>query len=188
MNEQHTLRVSKFLSKHLRHAPAAIGLTLDEGGWVAVEQLLVAASRHGVPVSRAELDEVVMTNDKQRFAFNETGTRIRANQGHSVDVDLQLEPTTPPDILYHGTTDQVLSIILRDGLSKRRRQHVHLSIDTVTASKVGGRHGKPVILSVVAGKMAADGFAFYVSTNGVWLTDRVPPQYLAVHTHEVPKR
>ncbi len=182
MNDKHKIRVSKFLSKHLRHAPADIGLTLEDGGWVAVEQLLAAASRHGVAITRADLDEVVSTNDKKRFAFDETGTRIRASQGHSVEVDLQLEPTAPPSVLYHGTTDAVLALILRDGLLKMRRQHVHLSLDTATALKVGTRHGRPVILVVDAGKMAADGFVFFVSANGVWLTDHVPPHYLTMHT------
>ena len=184
MNDKHKVRVSKFLSKHLRHAPAEIGLTLEEGGWVAVELLLAAAANHGCRITRAELDEIVTTSDKQRFAFDESGTFIRASQGHSVEVDLQLEPTTPPDVLYHGTTDAVLAIILRDGLNKMRRQHVHLSNDIATALKVGGRHGKPVLMSVAAGKMAAGGFAFFVSANGVWLTDSVPPRYLTVVSPE----
>lgn len=182
MNDKHKVRVSKFLSKHLRHAPADIGLKLEDGGWVAVEQFLAAAARHGVPITRDELDEVVDTNDKQRFAFDETGTRIRASQGHSVEVDLQLEPTSPPPVLYHGTTDAVLTLIIRDGLLKMRRQHVHLSLDVATALKVGTRHGQPMILVVDAGKMAADGFVFFVSANGVWLTDHVPPHYLTPHT------
>ncbi len=188
MNDKHKVRVSKFLSKHLRHAPAAIGLTLDDGGWVSVEQLLAAAGRHGCPITWEQLNEVVESNDKKRFTFDGAGTRIRATQGHSVLIDLQLVPVAPPEVLYHGTTDGALTAILRDGLSRMRRHHVHLSIDTATALKVGGRHGNPVILVVAAGMMAAEGFPFYVSANGVWLTDRVPSRYIAVLPPDVNPR
>ncbi len=180
MDQKRKVRVSKFLSKHLRHAPADIGLTLEPGGWVAVDQLLAAAARHQSPITRAELDEVVATSDKKRFAFDETGTRIRANQGHSVEVDLQLEPVDPPDVLYHGTAEPVLPAILAGGLLKMSRHHVHLSKDVETAVRVGSRRGKPVVLAVAAGKMAGDGFRFFVSANGVWLVDCVPPEYLTV--------
>jgi putative RNA 2'-phosphotransferase len=178
VDDKHRVRVSKFLSRHLRHAPADIGLTLEPGGWVPVEQLLAAAARLGRPITRAELDEVVATSDKQRFAFVDTGSRLRANQGHSVEVDLQLDPADPPAVLYHGTVAAVLPAILAGGLLKMRRHHVHLSKDVETATRVGSRHGKPVVLAVAAGKMAADGFEFFVSANGVWLVDRVPPEYL----------
>jgi putative RNA 2'-phosphotransferase len=179
VDEKRKVRVSKFLSKHLRHTPADIGLTLGPGGWVAVDLLLAAAARHQCPITRAELDEVVATSDKTRFAFDGTGTRIRANQGHSVEVDLQLEPADPPAVLYHGTAEPALPAILASGLLKMNRHHVHLSRDAVTAVKVGSRHGKPVVLAVAAGKMAGDGFEFFVSANGVWLVDRVPPEYLS---------
>lgn len=180
MDHKHQVRVSKFLSKYLRHAPGEIGLTLEPGGWVAVDLLLAAATRHGCPVTRIELDEIVATSDKQRFAFDETNTRIRANQGHSVDVDLELDPADPPEVLYHGTAEAVLPAILAGGLLKMRRHHVHLSRDAGTAVRVGARHGKPVVLAVAAGKMAASGFRFFVSANGVWLVDTVPPEYLTV--------
>ncbi|OWK47251.1 RNA 2'-phosphotransferase [Fimbriiglobus ruber] len=180
MNDKHRVRVSKFISKHLRHAPAEIGLTLEPGGWVGVDTLLAAAGAHGFLISRAELEEVVAKCDKQRCAFDETGTRIRANQGHSVEVDLELDPAVPPELLYHGTALRTLPLILDGGLLKMARHHVHLSRDFETALKVGGRHGKPVVLSVAAGKMAGDGFTFFVSSNGVWLVDRVPPTYLSV--------
>lgn len=181
MTEQQRVRASKFLSKHLRHAPAEIGLTLDPAGWVPVADLLAAVARHGRPLSRAELDEVVAGCAKQRFAFDESGDRIRANQGHSVEVDLELTPTAPPAVLFHGTAHANLDAILADGLVKMRRHHVHLSKDVETAVRVGARHGKPVVLAVDAGKMSADGFAFLVSANGVWLVDAVPAAYLTVH-------
>jgi putative RNA 2'-phosphotransferase len=174
------VKVSKYLSKHLRHQPERLGLTLEEGGWVAVETLLQACAANRFPVSRDELNEVVARNDKQRFSFDPTGTLIRANQGHSTAVDLQLEPRTPPDVLYHGTAEVNLDSVFATGLNKMARHHVHLSLDVTTASKVGGRHGKPVVLVVDAAAMVRDGFTFYCSANGVWLVDSVPPQYLRV--------
>jgi putative RNA 2'-phosphotransferase len=172
------VRVSKYLSLHLRHQPERLGLTLAEGGWVPVADLLAACARDGFPVTRAELDEVVRTSDKQRFALDPTGTLIRANQGHSVAVDLQLEPAEPPALLYHGTGAASVAPILATGLDKRARHHVHLSADVATATRVGARHGEPVVLVVDAAAMRRDGHAFYRSTNGVWLTERVPPAYL----------
>jgi putative RNA 2'-phosphotransferase len=145
-----------------------------------VDLLLTAAARHGCPITRIELDEIVFTSDKQRFAFDETEARVRANQGHSVEVDLQLDPADPPDVLYHGTAEAVLPAILAGGLLKMRRHHVHLSRDVETAVRVGARHGRPVVLAVAAGKMAANGFRFFVSANGVWLVDAVLPDYLTV--------
>jgi putative RNA 2'-phosphotransferase len=180
VDEKRRVRVSKFLSKYLRHEPDALGLTLEPGGWVPVEAVLAGAERAGFRITRDELDEVVRTSDKQRFAFDGTGTKVRANQGHSVEVDLQLEPAQPPSELYHGTADRNVPGILRDGLQKRARHHVHLSPDTGTATKVGGRHGKPVVLVVDAARMWADGHPFFRSANGVWLVDEVPPQYLRV--------
>jgi putative RNA 2'-phosphotransferase len=178
MDPKHLVKVSKFLSKHLRHQPARLGLSLGHGGWVDVDALLAACADHAFPVSRAELDEVVATNDKRRFSFDPSGTRIRANQGHSVDVDLQLEAAAPPDVLYHGTAARNRDVIRASGLSRMARHHVHLSADVPTARTVGAWHGRPVVFAVDAAAMARAGLAFFRSANGVWLTDRVPPEYL----------
>lgn len=171
-------RLSKFLSRHLRHAPEDLGLALRPGGWVPVADLLAACARAGRPLSLGELREVVATNDKQRFSFDDTGELIRANQGHSAEVDLQLEPATPPDVLYHGTATHFVDTILADGLKRMKRHHVHLSLDVPTATKVGSRHGKPVVLVVDAAAMSRDGAVFYRSANGVWLVADVPARYL----------
>jgi putative RNA 2'-phosphotransferase len=178
MNTQRLVRISKYLSKHLRHQPERIGLQLQSGGWVEVDALLQACTRHGFPLTRAELTEVVARNDKQRFAFDDVGTRIRAQQGHSVPVDLELAPTAPPSVLYHGTVARNLQAILRDGLLPMSRQHVHLSPDVATARVVGARRGTPVVLAVDAAAMHLDGFQFFCSGNGVWLVAHVPPHYL----------
>jgi len=170
--------VSKYLSKHLRHQPEALGLTLESGGWVSIDVLLEAAAAKGFPISYDEFLECVETNDKQRFSIDDSGDRVRANQGHSVAVDLQLESRVPPDFLYHGTVERFLASIESQGLLKGRRHHVHLSIDVATAIKVGARRGKPIILTVEAAEMHRAGHTFFVSTNGVWLTDSVPPQFL----------
>lgn len=180
MTTDQITKKSKWLSKHLRHSPERIGITLEEGGWVEVDTLLKAAHRNLMMISREQLDEIVEKNDKSRFSFDETGTKIRANQGHSVEVDLQLEPQTPPDVLLHGTGKQNRESIFRDGLVKGRRHHVHLSRDLETATKVGTRHGKPIVFKVDATGMSRDGFQFFCSDNGVWLTDAVPPQYLSL--------
>jgi putative RNA 2'-phosphotransferase len=178
VDEKQTVKVSKRLSRILRHDPASVGITLDAAGWVAVDTLLAALARHGARVSRADLDHVVATNNKRRFAFSDDGRSIRASQGHSVEVDLGLPPSDPPAVLYHGTTGRVLEAVLREGLRPMSRQDVHLSADTGTAVRVGSRHGRPVVLAVDAAAMAADGHEFRVSANGVWLTDAVPPRYL----------
>ena len=180
MNEKRRVTVSKYLSKHLRHTPAEIGLTLEPGGWVPVADVLDAAARHQFRISREELDEVVATCDKQRLALDATGLKIRANQGHSTAVDLQLLPKTPPETLLHGTGSQSVEAIRRDGLKKMARQHVQLSEEQDTARKVGARHGKPVLFVVEAARMHGDGFAFFQAENGVWMTDHVPPSYLRV--------
>ncbi len=172
------VRTSKRLSRHLRHAPGEIGLVLGEGGWVAVADLLAALAAHGRAVSREELAHVVAHNDKRRFAFDETGERIRASQGHSVPVDLGLPESTPPPVLYHGTVAAALAAIRREGLRPMRRHHVHLSADVATAARVGSRRGRPVVLRVDAAAMAEAGHRFLVSANGVWLTDAVPPGFL----------
>ena len=171
-------KVSKYLAKYLRHAPGELGLTLQPGGWVAVDDLMTAAEKNGFPISYDELVECVETNDKKRYSFDESGDLIRANQGHSVEVDLQLEERELPAVLYHGTVDRFLPSILSVGLIKGRRHHVHLSKDVETARKVGARRGEPVVLTVDAGRMHGDGHEFFVSANGVWLTDAVPPGYL----------
>lgn len=172
------IRLSKFLSLILRHDPEKVGLVLEEGGWVEVHTLLVALQKAGHRVDESLLHQVVRENDKQRFAFNEDSTKIRANQGHSVRVDLGLHPIPPPEILYHGTATRFLESILATGLQPQSRTYVHLSPDYDTAVKVGARHGKPVVLKVEAARMVADGFLFYRADNGVWLTEQVPSQYL----------
>jgi len=178
MDAKQTTRLSKFLSQHLRHTPAAIGLHLEPGGWVAVADLLAACAAHGHPMSRDELEDIVEDNDKQRFAFDESGQRLRAQQGHSVAVDLGLAPAEPPAVLYHGTAPGALATIRREGLQKMSRHHVHLTADKATARRVGQRRGRPVLLAVAAGALHAAGGEFYRSGNGVWLIETVPPQYL----------
>lgn len=170
--------ISKFLSLVLRHNPQRIGIELDSNGWVDCDRLIAAASSHGMIFDRQTLAEVVRTNDKQRFALSEDGSRIRANQGHSVSVDLGLEKRVPPPILYHGTVARFIDSIRKEGLLKGRRHHVHLSRETATASKVGERRGKPVILTIRASAMREAGHDFYLSDNGVWLTDHVPPHFI----------
>jgi putative RNA 2'-phosphotransferase len=174
------VHISKYLSKHLRHSPELLGLTLEPGGWVSVDALLAGAVRKGFQITRDELDEVVAKNDKQRFSFDETGLRIRANQGHSTEVDLQLEPRMPPDLLYHGTASHTLDEILKNGLERRKRHHVHLSLTPGTAQTVGARHGTPIVLVIDAAGMHKAGIPFYCSENEVWLVDAVPPEYLRV--------
>ena len=178
MNSEQIKTRSKWLSKHLRHSPERIGLQLEEGGWVDVEKLLAAARQFRMEMSRAQLEEVVRENDKQRFSFDPGGIKIRANQGHSVAVDLGLEAQTPPAVLFHGTGAQNRELLLSQGLKKMRRHHVHLSQQVETATKVGARHGKPLVFEVDAAQMHRDGFEFFRSENGVWLTDEVPPRYL----------
>ncbi|MFJ4842993.1 RNA 2'-phosphotransferase [Streptomyces sp. NPDC088746] len=176
MDERRTVKVSKYLSKHLRHEPDRIGISLDPHGWVPVDELLRACAKHGVTITREDLDHVVTVNDKQRFTVE--GDRIRANQGHSVTVDLGLPPAEPPAYLYHGTVARALDTIRTEGLRPMNRHHVHLSPDHETAVRVGARRGTPVVLAVDAGAMHRAGHLFHVSTNGVWLTDSVPPAYL----------
>ncbi|MEU3225115.1 RNA 2'-phosphotransferase [Streptomyces sp. NPDC006976] len=176
MDERRTVKVSKYLSRHLRHQPERIGITLDAHGWVPIDELLHAAARHHFPVTRAELDHVVLSNDKQRFAVE--GDRIRASQGHTVDVDLGLPPAEPPAYLYHGTVGRALDAIRAEGLRPMNRTHVHLSPDRETATRVGARRGRPVVLSVDAGAMHRAGHTFHVSANGVWLASAVPAEFL----------
>lgn len=178
MNEQHKKRISKFLSLVLRHQPEVIDLTLDENGWAEVDELMEKCARYERSFTLDELMEMVETNDKKRFIFNEDKTRIRANQGHSIEIDLALQPQQPPEFLYHGTAEANIPSILENGIEKRSRQHVHLSQDRETAIKVGMRHGKPVILTIETGKMHEAGIPFYLSENNVWLTDFVDARYI----------
>lgn len=178
MEEARMVRISKYLSKYLRHQPQQLGLELESGGWVRVDTLLAACAREGMRITREDLDEAVARNNKQRFGFDESCERIRAKQGHSVAVDLQLDPRLPPEVLYHGTGREAVGPIMREGLRKMRRHHVHLSPDVGTAMVVGKRHGPPVVFAVDAAAMQADGHVFYRSDNGVWLVDSIPPQYL----------
>ncbi len=171
--------VSKLLSLVLRHDPARIGLALDGAGWASVEELLACLRAEGVVIDRPFLDHLVETNPKRRFAFSEDGTRIRASQGHSIEVDLGLPPMVPPAVLYHGTASRSLEAIRAEGLKAMERQHVHLSPDEATATAVGSRHGKPVVLTVKSGEMHRDGFVFFHSANGVWLVESVPAGYIA---------
>jgi len=171
---------SKFLSFVLRHKPDAICLNLDENGWADIEELIkkTNASDEVTLLNRALIQEIVDTNDKKRFVISEDGKNIRANQGHSIDVDLQLKQVTPPEFLYHGTATRFLDSILKEGLKPQQRQHVHLSTDIETATAVGQRYGKPVILTIKALLMYEQGFMFYRSENGVWLTNKVEPFFL----------
>ena len=178
MSEKEVTRISKFLSLILRHRPETIGLALDENGWANVEELIEKMNSHKLSVTRDMLDTVVSTNNKQRFAFNEHKTMIRANQGHSIRVELDLKEMVPPTYLYHGTSEKAVPSIMKTGLQKRERHHVHLSQDIPTAIAVGRRHGKPIVFCIAAQQMHQDGYIFYLSENNVWLTDFVPVQYL----------
>jgi putative RNA 2'-phosphotransferase len=174
------VRESKFLSLVLRHQPERIGLRLDESGWAEVDELIERSGQAGVPLTRELLLQIVELNDKKRFALSPDGRRIRASQGHSIAVDLGLPPIEPPELLYHGTADRYLDSIRREGLTARSRNHVHLSGDVQTALKVGARHGRAVVLTVLAGGMSREGLLFYRSANGVWLTERVPARHLVI--------
>ena len=178
LTEKETTRYSKFLSLVLRHQPELIGITLDEQGWTNVATLLTKAQAHGQKLSFEQLAYIIETSPKQRFSFNDDHTRIRASQGHSVDVELGYTPVAPPEVLYHGTATRHQEAILHGVLLKMNRHHVHLSADTDTAHTVGARHGRPVIFQVDAARMHRDGYLFYQSANGVWLTEAVPAAYL----------
>lgn len=170
--------VSKFLSLVLRHQPELIGIELDQNGWTDIGELIEKSASHGVIFDRNFLFHIVETNSKKRFAINNTLDKIRASQGHSIQIELGYINKKPPEILYHGTSEKFKQSILENGIEKRSRQHVHLSNDLETAIKVGQRHGKPYVFEILAEKMYNEQFQFYISDNGVWLTDYVPPKYL----------
>ena len=180
------VQLSKFLSFVLRHKPDAIGLTLDQQGWAGIDELIAKGNAAGTTFSRDDLQQVVLSNDKQRFSISEDGLRIRAAQGHSVNVELGLKPQEPPAVLYHGTATRFVDSILAAGLRPQSRQQVHLSAAEETARRVGQRHGKPAIFKVEALRMHAQGFKFCLSDNGVWLTDRVPPEFLSIIAADQP--
>ena len=169
---------SKFLSLLLRHRPEEVGLSLDAGGWAAIEDIVRLTAGKRTQLTKNLIEEITATSDKKRFVISDDGTRIRANQGHSIVVDLNLHPRNPPETLFHGTATRFLESILRQGLSKGNRQYVHLSPDKATAFKVGQRHGKPVILVIAAQSMQESGHVFFLSANGVWLTEHVPAKFL----------
>lgn len=168
---------SKYISLILRHQPEVIGITLDEHGWADVNQLIEGVNKTH-PLTGELLEEIVRTDEKQRYSFNEDHTKIRANQGHSIPVDVELKEAEPPEELYHGTGEKYTGSIEQQGLIPKSRLYVHLSKDTDTAVKVGQRHGKPVVYTVMAGEMYRDGYQFFLSANGVWLTKEVPVRYL----------
>lgn len=180
-NGKELTKISKVLSMVLRHQPEFIGIELDQQGWVDVELLIQQMNSHNIAIDRVLLDQVVETNSKKRFSFNDSKEQIRASQGHSVSVELGYLAQVPPDVLFHGTAEKSVESILDIGLEKRERQHVHLSQELQTAIEVGRRHGKPVVFRVQSGMMHQAGHSFYLSDNKVWLTDHVPVQFLDQH-------
>lgn len=180
-NGKELTKISKMLSMVLRHQPEFIGIELDQQGWVDVELLIQQMNSHNIAIDRVLLDQVVETNSKKRFSFNDSKEQIRASQGHSVSVELGYLAQVPPDVLFHGTAEKSVESILDIGLEKRERQHVHLSQELQTAIEVGRRHGKPVVFRVQSGMMHQAGHSFYLSDNKVWLTDHVPVQFLDQH-------
>ena len=178
INGKQIPHISKFLSLVLRHQPETIGIELDPNGWADVETLLQKSNSNEIKLDKEILIHIVETNSKKRFAFNHTFDRIRASQGHSVEIELGYTSQKPPKILYHGTGEKSVQSILDTGLQKQSRQQVHLSADIETAVKVGQRHGKPFVFKVLAEQMFNDNFEFFVSDNDIWLTDNVPTKYL----------
>jgi len=176
--EKQLKHISKLLSLVLRHEPEHIGLILDPEGWASVPELIEKINQQGIPLDFATLQIIVDTNDKKRFAFNDDKTRIRANQGHSIEVDLNLPAQMPPAVLFHGTAEKNIAAIRQHGIQKVDRHHVHLSAVKETAMQVGQRHGKPALLVIQALVMHENGHTFYLSNNGVWLTDQVPPAFI----------
>ena len=184
-NGKRMKNTSKFISMILRHKPEVIGITLDEHGWADVQELISGVnSSGGHSLDMEMLEEIVRTDDKQRYSFNEDRTLIRANQGHSIPVDVELEEKLPPDVLFHGTGEKYVLSINQQGLIPKSRLYVHISSDIETARKVGSRHGRPVVYRIDCRKMTEDGFRFFLSVNGVWLTKSVPPEYLRMITDD----
>lgn len=178
MENKTTLKsISKYISLILRHKPEVIGITLDEHGWADVDELIKGVAKTK-DFDMNMLEEIVRTDEKGRYSFNEDKTLIRANQGHSVKVDVELEKTEPPEILFHGTGEKYCISIDNEGLIPKSRLYVHLSSDIDTAIKVGRRHGRPVVYTVDSDRMFKDGYDFYLSVNGVWLTEKVPVEYI----------
>ncbi|WP_159023131.1 RNA 2'-phosphotransferase [Formosa sp. L2A11] len=178
ISEKEQTHISKFLSLVLRHKPETIGIKLDQNGWIEINELINKSSKYGVNFDRDTLNHIVATNSKKRFAFNDKQDKIRASQGHSIAIQLGYKNQKPPEILFHGTAEKSLQSILEKGLKKQDRQHVHLSSNIETATKVGQRHGKPYVFLVLAEQMYKDNFEFFLSENGVWLTNNVPKKYL----------
>lgn len=173
-------KISKFLSLVLRHKPEEIGIALDKNGWANIHQLILLSNQAGVALDEATILEVVSRSDKQRFAISDNGVNIRANQGHSISVDLEFISLIPPEFLLHGTAIRFLDSILTKGLSRMNRQHVHLTENPDSAMVVGARYGQPVLLRIDSNGMSNEGHIFYKSENGVWLVDAVPPEFISV--------
>lgn len=178
ISDKQLSNISKFLSLVLRHQPETIGVRLDQNGWVDIAELIEKSNSYGIKFDREVLNHIVETNSKKRFAFNDNLDKIRASQGHSIDIELGYSNQKPPEILFHGTAEKFVKSILENGLEKQSRQHVHLSSDIETALKVGQRHGKPFVFIILAEQMYNDKFEFFISDNDVWLTDNVPAKYL----------
>ncbi len=170
--------ISRYMSLILRHKPDVIGISLDEHGWANVNELINGIAKNNAGFNMESLEEIVRTDSKQRYSFNDDKTLIRANQGHSIPVDIELEEKEPPEYLYHGTGEKYVESINRQGLIPKSRLYVHLSKNVKTAESVGERHGRPIVYLVHSGKMYKDGYKFYLSANGVWLTKKVPVEYL----------
>ncbi len=171
-------KISKYFSYILRHKPESIGLVLNESGWAEIQDLIRKTGNF--ELNREIVELVVETDEKQRFCISNDGLYIRANQGHSIEIDLELQSLEPPETLLHGTAERFLDAIYKEGLKKMNRHHVHLSISETVAKSVGARYGKPVLLSISAQKMYEDGYLFYKSANNVWLVDSVPLEYIQV--------
>ena len=172
-------KASIFISLVLRHKPEAAGIALDEHGWANVDELLNGLREHGHPITMEQLEEIVRTDNKQRYSFSEDKRLIRANQGHSIPVDVELAEAEPPEFLFHGTATRFLPAITEEGLKPMSRLYVHLSKDKDTARTVGARHGVPAIITIRAGEMHREGYRFFLSENGVWLTKEVPSRFFS---------
>lgn len=173
-------RIGKYICLILRHKPEIIGIELDKNGWANIDELINGLKKKYPDFNREKLEYIVNTDNKQRYSLSDDKSKIRARQGHSIDVDVELKELAPPEFLYHGTAERFLGSIMKEGLVPKSRLYVHLSKDVETAEKVGKRHGKPAVLKIETGKMDEDGFKFYLSENGVWLTKAVPPKYLSL--------